>query len=299
MTLAVALALSSAILWQDPGRVEAIDFSSVETEPKAPYTFLREDLKGTSPKIYVRDANGVEWRVKGGRDAMPEAFITRFVSALGYYAETTKFSARGHIRGVPPLKRASGFVKADGSYTWASFEKAEKGARFIGTWSWIDPALRNKRELKGLKILVMLFSNWDNKDKRDSYKGSNTSILQLADGRVVYFVNDWGQSLGSWGRLFGRMNWDCDLFTKQTPEFVRGVDDDGNVRFGYSGGHTLRFRDDIRVEDVKWLMQYLGRITDAQLRMGLKASGASPDQEECFTRALRARIEQLRKITVQ
>jgi hypothetical protein len=46
-------------------------------------------------------------------------------------------------------------------------------------------------------------------------------------------------------------------------------------------------------------MQYLGRITDAQIRIGLKASGASPDQEDCFTRELRARIEQLRKITVQ
>jgi hypothetical protein len=296
--LAFALAIGSAVLWQEPGRIEAVDFSKVETEPKAPYIFLREDLHGTSPKVYVRDANGVEWRVKGGRDTMPEAFITRFVSALGYYAETTVFSARGRIEGVPPLKRASGFIKSDGSYTWASFEKMEKDARFIGSWSWIDPALKNNRELKGLKVLVMLFSNWDNKDKRDAYKGSNTSILELANGRLMYFVNDWGQSLGSWGRLFGRMNWDCDLFAKQTPEFVLGVHD-GAVRFGYSGGHTLRFRDDIRVEDVNWLMQYLGRITDAQIRMGLKASGASSEQEECFSRELRSRIEQLRKITLQ
>lgn len=278
--------------------MEAADLGTVANPPKPPYTFLREDLGGTGPKIYVRDAAGVEWRVKGGRDVMPETFITRFVTALGYYAETTVFSGHGRIENVQALKRASGFIKPDGTYTWASFERIEPGAKFVGSWSWIDPSLRHTRELKGLKTLVMLFSNWDNKDNRDAYKGSNTSILQTADGKRVYFVNDWGQSFGSWGRLFGRLNWDCPSYEQQTPSFVVGVED-GSVRFGYTGAHTLLFRNDIRVEDVRWLMQYLGRITDAQIRVGFKAAGATANEEECFTRSLRARIEQLRRITVE
>ena len=196
------------------------------------------------------------------------------------------------------LKRASGFIEPDGSYTWASFERLEPGAKFLGSWSWIDASLRHRRELKGLKVLVMLFSNWDNKDSRDKYKGSNTSILQLADGSRVYLVNDWGQSFGAWGRLFGRMNWNCAMYERQTPEFVKGVRD-GFVRFGYAGAHTLLFRNDIRVEDVRWLMQYLGKVSDAQIRVGLKASGATIEEEDCFTRALRQRIEQLRAITLQ
>jgi hypothetical protein len=46
---------------------------------------------------------------------------------------------------------------------------------------------------------------------------------------------------------------------------------------------------------VRWLMQYLGRITDAQLTAALKAAGANNADAACFTRALRARIEELRK----
>jgi len=42
---------------------------------------------------------------------------------------------------------------------------------------------------------------------------------------------------------------------------------------------------------VKWLLQYVvGRITDDQFRDGLRASGATPDEVECFMRSLRVRI---------
>jgi hypothetical protein len=37
-------------------------------------------------------------------------------------------------------------------------------------------------------------------------------------------------------------------------------------------------------------MQYLGRITDAQLRAGLLSSGATPEQAGCYVAALRMRI---------
>src|SRR5215203_461833 len=151
--LALLLAAGTAILWQPPGPVEAADLSVVAKPPKPPYRFLREDLGGTGPKVHVRDAAGVEWRVKGGRDVIPETFITRFVAALGYYSETTVFSTHGHIDGVKALRRASGFIKPDGNYTWASFERLEPGAKFVGYWSWIDPRLRHTRELNGLKVL--------------------------------------------------------------------------------------------------------------------------------------------------
>ena len=82
--LALLLTVASAVLWREPAPVEAADFSTVANPPKPPYSFLREDLAGTGPKIYVRDAAGIEWRVKGGRDVIPETFITRFVAALGY-----------------------------------------------------------------------------------------------------------------------------------------------------------------------------------------------------------------------
>jgi hypothetical protein len=255
-------------------------------------------MGGTSPKVLVRDATGLQWRVKGGHDVKAETFITRFVAALGYFGETTHFLAEGRIQNVPVLKRASGFIKRDGTFTWAAFEKVEPNARFAGSWSWVDNPFLDRPELKGLKILVMLFSNWDNKDSRNVRKGSNTSILEFADGRRVYFVNDWGQSFGSWGRMFGRDNWNCETYRSQTTSFVlRGSGD--LVRFGYGGQHTDDFKRDIRVADVRWLMQYLGRVTDAQIRVGLKFAGASEREETCFAGALRDRIEQLRRITIQ
>ena len=66
--------------------------------------------------------------MKGGHDVKPETFITRFVSALGYYAETNLLLPERHIEHVGPLKRASGFIQPDGTFTWASFEKVEPGA---------------------------------------------------------------------------------------------------------------------------------------------------------------------------
>jgi hypothetical protein len=42
-------------------------------------------------------------------------------------------------------------------------------------------------------------------------------------------------------------------------------------------------------------MQYLGRVTDLQLKEALTASGAAPNESEQFASALRERIEQLRR----
>jgi hypothetical protein len=47
---------------------------------------------------------------------------------------------------------------------------------------------------------------------------------------------------------------------------------------------------------VRWLYQYAGRITDAQLGDGLRASGATPEEIDTFTRAIRARLDTLKRI---
>lgn len=294
------------VLWADPGRVEAIDFSvgagGPNLAPKPPFQFVREATGGTNPKVIVRDARNVEWRVKGGWEVRAETFVTRLVAALGYYAEPTYFFARGKIEGLQKLSRAAGFVKADGSFSYASFERIDPAAKFLEKeeWTWNKSSFAGTRELNGLKILVMLVSDWDNKDGREG-SGSNTSVLECRSGgskQRVYFVNDWGQTMGGWGRT-GRFKthtpWNCAEYRQQTDDFVAGVE--GHlVTFGYLGKHTEDFKEGITVEDVGWLMQYLGRITDAQIRLGLLSSGASKEEEDCFTSALRNRIEQLRKI---
>jgi hypothetical protein len=293
------------VLWSDPGRVETIDFThgagGAALAPQPPYQFVKEDSGGTSPKIIVRDSRGVEWRVKGGLEVRAETFVTRLVSALGYYTETTYFFSSGRIEGVGSLKRASGFIRADGTFTYAAFERRDPRGRFTtDKWTWNNSPFSGTHPLNALKILVMLVSNWDNKDARDEYKGSNTSVLACGEGaglQRVYFVNDWGQSLGRWGYggVFGRHTvWNCADFSGQSPAFISGMQAN-NVQFGYTGQHTDDFKSGITVDNVRWLMQYLGRITDAQIRSGLLASGATRDEQECYAKALRARIEQLRK----
>jgi hypothetical protein len=297
MILPIAAAL---LFWSDPGAVGSIDFSRPAggvPGPVSPFVFIREEKSGTSAKVLIKDAAGVEWQVKGGPEGRAEAFVTRLVAAAGFHAEAVVFIREGRISNLQgKLGRAAGFIQPDGAFTWSAFERRDPKVRFLPNegWKWTE---QHNQEVRALKVMVMLVSNWDNKDARDVRDGSNTGVLETERGRVG-FVTDWGQSMGGWGRWrFGRSNWNCRDYSVQTPGFVRGVSD-GHVRFGYAGQHTSDFVDDIKVEDVGWLLRTLGHVTDAQIRMALLAAGASPAEELCFARALRDRIEALRRVTM-
>jgi hypothetical protein len=144
----------------------------------------------------------------------------------------------------------------------------------------------------------MLLSNWDNKDASD--RTSNTGILEGGSGeryRRIYYVTDWGGSMGKWGRTFFHSKWDCEDFGGQTDRIIKKIDDDGEVKFGFStGNHGGDFKDDITTADVKWLLRRLNGITDPQLRTALRRSGATDHEAQHFTRALRARIMQMEKV---
>ena len=103
------------------------------------------------------------------------------------------------------------------------------------------------------------------------------------------------QSLSDTGSNSGpvtRGRWDPDGFAAQTPAFVTGTED-GFVRFGYVGQRTADVAEGIRVADVRWLHSHLGRISDDQIRAALTASGADEPESDAFTRAIRARVDQL------
>jgi hypothetical protein len=147
--------------------------------------------------------------------------------------------------------------------------------------------------------MLMLTSNWDNKDVRDVARGSNTAVFEyaLAGGLIEarYLIIDWGASMGKWGSNLFRSKWDAAGYEAQTPEFVAGVEN-GLVRWNYIGQRTAEAREEIGVADVRWLYQYVGRITDAQLREGLRASGATEEESDIFTAAIRARLDTLKRI---
>lgn len=291
------------IVWRDPGAVETLDFvggpGGREQSPKPPFTFIEEDHTGSNPKVKVRDASGNKWSVKWGSEVNAEVFATRIAWAVGYFVEPSYFVASGQIEGVKKLGRAQKYVDSDGHFTNARFELKEKGVTKLEgrqSWRWDNNPLVGTREFNGLKIVMMLVSNFDNKDARDIGRGSNTAIFQYLVGDTVesrYLVTDWGGSMGKWGGYIGREKWDCKGYAQQTPEFIKGVKG-GFIVWGWSGQHTKEGTEGITQSDVKWLLQYLGRISDEQIRAGLEASGATPEECDCFTKALRSRILQMK-----
>ena len=144
-------------------------------------------------------------------------------------------------------------------------------------------------------------ADWDTKDRRDVARGSNTAIFEHRAGRwrreARYLITDWGGSMGRWGgNVVTRGRWDPQGFAAQTPDFVTGTDGDA-VRFGYVGQRTADVAAGISVGDVRWLCRCLGRITDAQLRDALLASGATQQDSEVFAEAIRERINQLIRVS--
>lgn len=300
-----AAQVSATLIWADPGEVENLDFASGpggrNGEPKPPFTFIEESLSGTNPKVRVSDANGVKWTVKFGSEVNAETFAARVAWAAGYFVEPNYFVPIGRVEKIGNLTRAQKYFKADGSFTSARFEMRHgKGVKKLDgeqSWGWLQNPFVNAVEFKGLKVIMMLTSNFDNKDVRDVKRGSNTAIFQVPTESGLenrYMVTDWGGSMGKWGGFISREKWDCKGFRSQNKDFIKGVKGD-IVEFGFSGQHTDSFKNDIRVSDLKWLLQYVGRISDEQFRAGLRVSGATQDEVECFTRSMRERIDQMKR----
>jgi hypothetical protein len=292
----------SPVIWRSPGLIQRLDLAGGPGgragAPKPPFTFVEEDTGGTNPKIEVKDASGRTWGVKWGEEVNSEVFASRIAWAAGYFVEPTYYVPRGTIQGVTSLDRAKKFVGPDGSFSDARFELKEKGVTKLKdeeSWRWEQNPFVGTKELSGLKIVMMLVSNWDSKDQEMAGKGSNTKIFMVPTKAGVeprYVVSDWGGTMGKWGGFFRRAKWDCDGFASQSKDFIKGADK-GYVEFGYSGQHTSAIKDQIPVEHVRWIAGILGKLTDAQIRSALAAAGATPSETECFTRAMRARITAL------
>ena len=301
------LRAAAHLIWREPGNVEALDLThgpgSAAIEPRAPFRFVEEHLTGSQPCVSVTDARERVWRVKWGVEVRAENFAVRLVHACGYFSEVTYFIAAGRIEGASNLQRAASCVGADCTFSEARFELDDPDVRKLfeeHSWAWNDNPFAGTRELNGLKVLVMLLSNWDTKDRRDVARGSNTAIFELRMSALRrearYLITDWGGCMGRWGsNIVTRGRWDPEGFAAQTPDFVTGIQD-GFVRFGYAGQRTADVAEGIRVEDVRWLHSHLGRVSDAQIRAALRASGADESETEAFTRAIRARIEQLDRV---
>jgi hypothetical protein len=154
-------------------------------------------------------------------------------------------------------------------------------------------------QLDGLKIVVMLLSNWDSKDRRDVSRGSNTAIFEYPVSRFAsearYLITDWAEPWADGARpsfLGVAGTWTASR--RRHPAFVAAVHD-GVVDFGYQGQRSEIGRA-IPVAHVRWFYRRARRITEPALRTGLLASGATEEEATRFARALMTRIEALGRV---
>ena len=271
-----------------------------ESIPTPPFEFVEELSSGSQPCVAVRDARSRLWRVKWGHEAKPESFAVRVAWACGYFAEVTHYIPEGEIQGVTSLTRARKCVGEDGRFESARFEIEDQNVRMLFDehgWSWTDNPFVGSKQLSGLKMVVMLVSNWDTKDRGDVARGSNTAIFEVPVSswthEARYLISDWGAAMGKWGAtVVSRSRWDPEGFAAQNAQFVTSVKD-GYVNFGYTGQRTTELTRGITVEHVEWFYRYASRLSRESLREGLLASGATEDEADKFADALRDRIAQL------
>ena len=292
-------------IWREPTGEDSTDLrfgpGGRDCVPAPPFRFVEEHFTGSQPCVAVRDARGRLWRVKWGFEAKPEAFAVRFAWALGYFAEVTHYVEAGEIQEIAQLSRARDCVDETGAFRDARFELEDRSVRTLfdeHSWAWNDNPFLGTAQLAGLKIVNMLLSNWDTKDRRDVSRGSNTAIFEHRVSRWArearYLITDWGGAMGKWGsNVVSRGRWDTAGFEAQTPYFVTGVQD-GFVNFGYQGQRTAEIARGITVDDVRWFCRYAGRLDERALEQGLRASGADDEEARQFARALMERIRQLR-----
>jgi len=290
---------AAQVLWKEPPALSVSDWVSgpggAEGAPRPPFQFVKENLDGTNAKIDVVDAAERTWVVKFGGEVNSDTFAARFLYAVGFAAAPTFFVPRGVIEKADGLKRAKQFLTKDGSFRNARFKLHQQHK---SQWSWVDSPIRGSRELGGLKIMVMLLSNWDTKDARDG-EGSNNRVLEEPHSGTSsaswFAVTDWGASFGKSGGFFQRDRWDWRGYSAQTPRFA-ALQRDGSIQWGFRGKHRADIVAGVGVDDVRWLLPYLSRITDEELTAGLAASGATAPAAQQFTRAIRGRVRELQRI---
>jgi hypothetical protein len=282
------------MIWQDRGDVSKLDLihgiGGPDRMPKPPFTFVKEDVSGTNPKVRVTDANGATWNVKFDEEVHAEVAASRIVYAAGYMVEESYFIASGKIDGVSGLGRAKKFVRPDGSFSAGMFERRpEDVTRRAIPWEWTSNPFRGTKELSGLIILLAMLNNWDAKTTNNNVLG-----MYAGDQSTVhdwYIVADWGGTFGKMGGFLSHSKWDLKAYSSQA--FIDGVS--GNtLKLNYSGklGSGLAA---VPLDHAKWFAGIIGQLTDQQLRDAFKAAGATEQEVSGFSSRLRTKINELKR----
>ena len=293
-----------AVIWRDPGDITSLNLlygaggKEHAPDPNGQFTFIKEDMNGTSPKFDIKDDQGVEWKVKLGQEPQSETAANRLMWAAGYFVDEDYYLEQFKVTDIPKLRRGAQFVTADGTVHAARLKRKVKGIKNLGTWSWFQNPFLDKQEFNGLRVMMALVNNWDLKEINNA--------VEATQGERRYMVTDLGASLGKTGGPAARSksvlkDYESSKFVeKATPEFVDLVMNSRpsvlsaiNVPNYTSRSRMEAITKHIPRADAKWLGQRLSQLSEEQIRDCFRAAGYTPEEVEGYTEAVRKRIAEL------
>src|SRR6185503_3840568 len=236
-----AVPRGTPILWQQPTDITSRNlYLGPGGELMRPdlrrITFIKEEKGGYSKKFRVKDASGMEWVAKIGREAQSETAAVRLLWGLGYLTEVNYLVPRVTIPGK-------------GTFTNVRFEARPDNWKRTEEWKWGKNPFVGTPEFQGLKVMMALISNWDIKD-------SNNQIVFVDNGskELRYIISDLGATFGhaSTTPLFWRFTRSRnDPKSYARAEFLQKVKGD-HVVLHYGGKNRGLFKN-ITVRDAVWI----------------------------------------------
>lgn len=271
-----------AELWAEPADIASRDLiygagsAALAPAPGSAFRFVSKDTKGYSWGWDVKDAKGVEWSVKYGPEAHSEVAASRLLWAIGFHQPPVYFVEKWELRGG----------EEPGAKQPGRFRPKLPSQRRVGEWSWHENPFVGTPAYRGLLVMMRILNNWDLLDR-------NTAIYDLdapAEGaRRWYVVLDLGASLGRTKIVpVSGTRSDVDDFEQQG--FIKGVDDEGHVRFDDLGRWHRELFSDLTPADVRWTCERLDRLTDQQWKDAFRGAGYPEDQAARFIRKIREKV---------
>ncbi len=293
-----------AVVWRDPGDASTLDLfygaggKEHAPDPNGKFTFVKEDMNGTSPKFDVKDENGVEWRVKLGEEPQAETAATRLLWVAGYFVDEDYYLADLKVEGVPKLHRGEKLVSADGTIHHARLKRHMKNTKKLGNWDWFHNQCGPSKELNGLRIMMAFTNNWD-------LKTENNGVEEVSGERRCV-VTDVGATFGKTGNPSTRSKSvekdyaNSDFIAKVTPEYVDFVMHSRpfflsaiNIPNERTRSRMEEITKHIPLADARWLGQRLASLSVDQIRDCFRAAGYAPEEIDGYTKAVQNRIAEL------
>ncbi len=293
-----------AVIHRDLGDVAALNLfygaggKEHAPDPNSNYTFIKEDMQGTSPKFDVKDDRGVQWRVKLGQEPQSETAAPRLGWAAGYFVDEDYYLEQLRVSGLPKLRRGQSFVSPGGIVHRARLKRHREHAKKLGDWDWFDNPFVGTRELNGLRVMMALVNNWD-------LAANNNAVFEVEGGRR-YQVSDLGAAFGNTGNSIARsksvlkdyahskfiekVTSDYVDFVMHSRPFILTVIDVPNYR---ARTRMEQITKHIPLADAQWLGQRLGQLSEEQIRDCFRAAGYSATEVEGYRTVVQKRIAEL------